>query len=272
MRTYLNIDLVPVSEVRFDGDVQVALVDTQPGRPNNSLPEGVAPDGGDRPPSGLRRVSRRAVPRPARPLRRHVDHPHRVPARSRSSTIEPQDRDGALLRHHRGDAGPRPRVDRRRHRGDPLPVPVREQAAPREDRERARPARVLPRSSAKRSTGRCSTTTGSSCRFSARCSTRTWWPRSPTSSSASIGSSGRPPSARTRDACTAPFAPPNATRTRATSCSACSAASSAGGHDQIAGGRIPVGTDPEVRARAAALVRDRLLLELGASDDAHPVV
>ncbi len=43
MRTYLNIDLVPVSAVRFDADVQVALVDTQPGRPNNSLPEGVAP-------------------------------------------------------------------------------------------------------------------------------------------------------------------------------------------------------------------------------------
>lgn len=42
MRTYLNIDLVPVSEVRFD-DVQVALVDTQPGRPNNSLPDGIVP-------------------------------------------------------------------------------------------------------------------------------------------------------------------------------------------------------------------------------------
>ena len=43
MRTYLNIELVPVSEVRFDGEVQVALVDTQPGRSNNSLPEGVLP-------------------------------------------------------------------------------------------------------------------------------------------------------------------------------------------------------------------------------------
>ena len=43
MRTYLNIDLVPVSEVRFDGDTQIALVDTQPGRPNNSLPEGIVP-------------------------------------------------------------------------------------------------------------------------------------------------------------------------------------------------------------------------------------
>src|SRR5262245_6948070 len=43
MRTYLNIDLVPVSEVRFDGGVQVALVDTQPGRPNNSLPDGIVP-------------------------------------------------------------------------------------------------------------------------------------------------------------------------------------------------------------------------------------
>jgi nanoRNase/pAp phosphatase (c-di-AMP/oligoRNAs hydrolase) len=43
MRTYLNIELVPVSEVRFAGDVQIALVDTQPGRSNNSLPEGVVP-------------------------------------------------------------------------------------------------------------------------------------------------------------------------------------------------------------------------------------
>ncbi len=44
MRTYLNIDLVPVSEVRFDAGVQIALVDTQPGRPNNSLPDGIVPD------------------------------------------------------------------------------------------------------------------------------------------------------------------------------------------------------------------------------------
>ena len=43
MRTYLNIELVPVSEVRFTGDVQIALVDTQPGRSNNSLPEAVDP-------------------------------------------------------------------------------------------------------------------------------------------------------------------------------------------------------------------------------------
>jgi len=43
MRTYLNITLVPVSEIRFDADVQVALVDTQPGRSNNSLPDGVVP-------------------------------------------------------------------------------------------------------------------------------------------------------------------------------------------------------------------------------------
>jgi nanoRNase/pAp phosphatase (c-di-AMP/oligoRNAs hydrolase) len=43
MLTYLNITLVPVSEVRFNGETQVALVDTQPGRPNNSLPEGIVP-------------------------------------------------------------------------------------------------------------------------------------------------------------------------------------------------------------------------------------
>ena len=43
MRTYLNIELVPVGEICFTPDVQVALVDTQPGRSNNSLPDGVTP-------------------------------------------------------------------------------------------------------------------------------------------------------------------------------------------------------------------------------------
>ena len=40
----------------------------------------------------------------------------------------------------------------------------------------------------------------------------------------------------------------------------------------IAGGRIPVGTDPVGRARAAALVRDRLLAELGIHDEGRPLV
>src|SRR5262245_34971249 len=43
MLTYLNIGLVPVSELRFTRNTRVTLVDTQPGRPNNSLPEGVVP-------------------------------------------------------------------------------------------------------------------------------------------------------------------------------------------------------------------------------------
>jgi nanoRNase/pAp phosphatase (c-di-AMP/oligoRNAs hydrolase) len=43
MRTFLSIDLVPVCEVKLDGDAQVVLVDTQPGRSNNSLPDGVVP-------------------------------------------------------------------------------------------------------------------------------------------------------------------------------------------------------------------------------------
>ena len=46
----------------------------------------------------------------------------------------------------------------------------------------------------------------------------------------------------------------------------------AGGHDQIAGGRIPVGTDPEARLRAAATVRDRLLAELGVSEHGRPLI
>jgi nanoRNase/pAp phosphatase (c-di-AMP/oligoRNAs hydrolase) len=43
MLTYLSIDLVPVGEAPFGPDTRVALVDTQPGRANNSLPEGVVP-------------------------------------------------------------------------------------------------------------------------------------------------------------------------------------------------------------------------------------
>jgi len=43
MLTYLNITLVPVSEVRFTRKTTVVLVDTQPGRSNNSLPEGITP-------------------------------------------------------------------------------------------------------------------------------------------------------------------------------------------------------------------------------------
>ncbi len=43
MLTYLNINLVPVSSIEFGPDTIVALVDTQPGRSNNSLPEGFVP-------------------------------------------------------------------------------------------------------------------------------------------------------------------------------------------------------------------------------------
>src|SRR3954451_9678219 len=39
MLRYLNINLVPVGEIDFSTNPQVALVDTQPGRINNSLPE-----------------------------------------------------------------------------------------------------------------------------------------------------------------------------------------------------------------------------------------
>jgi nanoRNase/pAp phosphatase (c-di-AMP/oligoRNAs hydrolase) len=43
MLTYLKIDLQPVGKLDLTGDVQVALVDTQPGRTNNSLPAGKTP-------------------------------------------------------------------------------------------------------------------------------------------------------------------------------------------------------------------------------------
>jgi nanoRNase/pAp phosphatase (c-di-AMP/oligoRNAs hydrolase) len=45
MLTYLNISLVSVGEICFDRDAHVVLVDTQPGRSNNSLPELVVPTG-----------------------------------------------------------------------------------------------------------------------------------------------------------------------------------------------------------------------------------
>ena len=43
MLTYLNIELEPVADLELAGDVLVALVDTQPGRTNNSLPAGCTP-------------------------------------------------------------------------------------------------------------------------------------------------------------------------------------------------------------------------------------
>ncbi len=43
MVTYLNINLVSVSSIKFTPATLVALVDTQPGRTNNSLPEGIQP-------------------------------------------------------------------------------------------------------------------------------------------------------------------------------------------------------------------------------------
>jgi nanoRNase/pAp phosphatase (c-di-AMP/oligoRNAs hydrolase) len=43
MLRYLNINLVSVSEIDLGAQTQIALVDTQPGRANNSLPEGCRP-------------------------------------------------------------------------------------------------------------------------------------------------------------------------------------------------------------------------------------
>jgi hypothetical protein len=44
-------------------------------------------------------------------------------------------------------------------------------------------------------------------------------------------------------------------------------AKSAGGHDMIAGGRIPLGADPAERVKAACDVRTRLLRALGVEPD-----
>jgi nanoRNase/pAp phosphatase (c-di-AMP/oligoRNAs hydrolase) len=43
MLRYLNIPLVPVQDLRLDHGTRIALVDTQPGRSNNSLPPGLKP-------------------------------------------------------------------------------------------------------------------------------------------------------------------------------------------------------------------------------------
>lgn len=43
MVRYLNIPLVPVQDLALDGSAVIALVDTQPGRTNNSLPAGLQP-------------------------------------------------------------------------------------------------------------------------------------------------------------------------------------------------------------------------------------
>jgi nanoRNase/pAp phosphatase (c-di-AMP/oligoRNAs hydrolase) len=43
MLTYLNIDLKPVSSLELNRNTLVALVDTQPGRVNNSLPRAIVP-------------------------------------------------------------------------------------------------------------------------------------------------------------------------------------------------------------------------------------
>jgi len=43
MLRYLNIDLIPIGEIDLTAPGQIALVDTQPGRSNNSLPEQITP-------------------------------------------------------------------------------------------------------------------------------------------------------------------------------------------------------------------------------------
>lgn len=45
MVKYLNIGLVPVKEIEFSDETRIVLVDTQPGRANNSLPPDVVPTG-----------------------------------------------------------------------------------------------------------------------------------------------------------------------------------------------------------------------------------
>jgi len=270
MRTYLNIDLVPVADVRFDAEVQVALVDTQPGRPNNSLPEGVLstvvidhhPAYAEYP--GVPFLDLRDVygatstilTEYLRESKVAIDHKIAT-ALFYGITAETQDlgrestaadieaahflypytnkRRLAKIENARVPREYfrvfREAIDRAMLYGDRVVLSVLgEVQYPDMVAEVADFLLRLDRVEWAAAIG-----TYQGC---LHCSIRT------TERDANAGEILQ----------------------------RVLGSKLAGGHDQIAGGRIPVGTDPEVGAKAAALVRDRLLVELGAPDDAHPVV
>jgi hypothetical protein len=78
------------------------------------------------------------------------------------------------------------------------------------------------------------------------------------------GAGGRQRSARTTAAAsTARSAPPDRDTNAGDLLQGVLGAKSAGGHDQIAGGRIPLGPDPAERVKKACDVRHRFLSALG---------
>ena len=210
-----------------------------PAAPTTRCPPASHADRRHRSSSRLRRLRRRAVPRPARGVRRDVDDPHRVRARVAPRDRE-QDRDGALLRHHGRDPGSRPRVDARRHRRGAVPLPVRQQASARE-RSRTRACRASTsrafHEAIERARDLRQASSSPSC---PRCSIRTWSPRSPTSCCGSTRSSGRVRSGRYKDFLHVSLRTTERDVNAGDVLQQVLGSRWAGGHDMIAGGRIRI--------------------------------
>jgi nanoRNase/pAp phosphatase (c-di-AMP/oligoRNAs hydrolase) len=270
MRTYLNIDLVPISEVRFDGDTQIALVDTQPGRPNNSLPDGIVPhvvidhhpayaDYPGVPFLDLREAygaTSTILTEYLRDSRLDVDHKiatalfYGISAETQDLGREatPADIEAAHFLY--------PHANKRRL------AKIENARVPREYfrvfREAIDKAALYADRAVISLLGdvQYPDMVAEVADFLLRLDQVDW--------AAAIG---------TFEGCLH-----CSIRTTERDVNAGEilqrvlGSKLAGGHDQIAGGRIPVGTDPVGRARAAALVRDRLLAELGIHDEGRPLV
>jgi nanoRNase/pAp phosphatase (c-di-AMP/oligoRNAs hydrolase) len=270
MRTYLNIDLVPISEVRFDGDTQIALVDTQPGRPNNSLPDGIVPhvvidhhpayaDYPGVPFLDLREAygaTSTILTEYLRDSRLDVDHKiatalfYGIAAETQDLGREatPADIEAAHFLY--------PHANKRRL------AKIENARVPREYfrvfREAIDKAALYADRAVISLLGdvQYPDMVAEVADFLLRLDQVDW--------AAAIG---------TFEGCLH-----CSIRTTERDVNAGEilqrvlGSKLAGGHDQIAGGRIPVGTDPVGRARAAALVRDRLLAELGIHDEGRPLV
>ncbi len=104
----LKLELSHLRHLRRRDYQHFALVDCQPWTGNSQLPKGVLPDLViDHHP--LRKATQSARLADVRPdLRRHRDHPARVPG-GRRPAADARARDRARLRHPLGDAGLRPR-------------------------------------------------------------------------------------------------------------------------------------------------------------------
>ena len=137
-----------------DRDTIIALVDTQPGRPNNSLPAGVA---GRRSSSTITRSTCRSPGVPFADMRDGYGATSTILTEYLMDTrLRPETKIATALFYgimaETQDLGRE--ASRSGHGGDALPLPAHEQAPPGEDRERARAARVLRRLPRRRSSRR----------------------------------------------------------------------------------------------------------------------